>query len=154
MPTPTRTYAYEAMFLIGQAAAADLASAIEHIKETLARSHAELLAMAKWDERRLAYEIKKQKRGLYILTYFKAANTSIKTLERDCNLSEKILRTIIIRDEVHTEDEMRAADQTEALATEAKLRASRPPEPYSSVREAAAETVPPAGEEAGEETEE
>jgi small subunit ribosomal protein S6 len=140
---PTRTYTYEAMFLVGQAAAADLASVIEHIKEILTRAHAELIAMSKWDERRLAYEIKKQKRGLYILTYFKAANTALPHIERDCNLSEKVLRVLILRADHLTEDEMRAADAREALDTEAKLRATKGPEP---VREPAPETVPPAAE--------
>jgi small subunit ribosomal protein S6 len=151
MPPPARTYTYEAMFLIGQAAAADLASAIEHIKEILARGQAELIAMRKWDERRLAFEIKKQKRGLYILTYFKAPNTSISHIERDCNLSEKILRVMILRADHFTMDEMLATDAREALDTEAKLRATRP----ADVREQAPETVPPSAEpEAMEETEE
>jgi len=151
MPPPARTYTYEAMFLIGQAAAADLASAIEHIKEILARGQAELIAMRKWDERRLAFEIKKQKRGLYILTYFKAPNTSISHIERDCNLSEKILRVMILRADHFTMDEMLASDAREALDTEAKLRATRPPD----AREQAPETVPPQAEAEGvEETEE
>lgn len=122
---PTRTYTYEAMFLISQAVAADLSGAVAHINELLARAHAEVIAMRKWDERRLAYEIKKQKRGLYILCYFKAPNTSISHLERDCNLSEKVMRVMILRADHLTEDEMRAADGRDALETEAKLRATR-----------------------------
>jgi small subunit ribosomal protein S6 len=117
-----RTYTYEAMFLIGQAAAADLTSVIAHINEIFARSHAEVLAMKKWDERRLAFEIKKQKRGLYILAYFKASNTVLPQIERDCNLSEKILRVMILRADHLTPDEMLASDAREALETEAKLR--------------------------------
>jgi small subunit ribosomal protein S6 len=118
-----RTYTYEAMFLIGQAAAADLSGVIEHIKEILARGHAEIIAMRKWDERRLAYEIKKQKRGLYILCYFKAPNTDLPHIERDCNLSEKVLRALILRADHLTPDEMAAADGRVELETEAKLRA-------------------------------
>ncbi|MCC6661425.1 MAG: 30S ribosomal protein S6 [Phycisphaerales bacterium] len=122
---PTRTYTYEAMFLISQAVAADLSGAVAHINELLSRAHAEVIAMRKWDERRLAFEIKKQKRGLYILCYFKAPNTSIAHLERDCNLSEKVLRAMILRADHLSVDEMRAADGREALETEAKLRATR-----------------------------
>src|SRR5688572_8310225 len=94
---PVRTYSYEAMFLIGQAAAANLPDVIDHIKDIFHRAGAELVAMKKWDERRLAFEIKKQKRGLYILTYFKAQNTALPGIERDCNLSERILRVMILR---------------------------------------------------------
>lgn len=121
----TRTYTYEAMFLIGQAAAADLGGVIEHIKEILARAHAELISMRKWDERRLAYEIKKQKRGLYILAYFKAPGPAMSHIERDCNLSEKVLRVLILRADHLTPEEMQAQDGREALETEVKLRASQ-----------------------------
>jgi small subunit ribosomal protein S6 len=128
-----RSYYYEGMFLIGQAAAADLAGVIEHIREILARGQAEIVAMKKWDERRLAYEIKKQKRGLYILVYFKAPGGSLAHIERDCNLSEKLLRVLLLRTDHLTEDEMKAADGREALETEARMRASQvreqPPAP-------------------------
>lgn len=151
----TRTYTYEAMFLIGQAAAADLASVIEHIKEILSRGHATIIAMRKWDERRLAYEIKKQKRGLYILTYFSAPNDQLGHIERDCNLSEKILRVLILRADHLTEDEMKAADARDALDTEAKLRATQAKEREAAEPVAATATaaVATADEGAGEESE-
>jgi small subunit ribosomal protein S6 len=120
-----RTYTYEAMFLIGQAAAADLTSVIAHINEIFSRAHAEVIAMKKWDERRLAFEIKKQKRGLYILAYFKASNTALPQIERDCNLSEKILRVMILRADHLTPDEMLASDARDALETEAKMRSKQ-----------------------------
>ena len=36
-----RTYTYETMFLFSQAAGANLADALEHVKELLGRAHAE-----------------------------------------------------------------------------------------------------------------
>lgn len=125
---PDRTYTYEVMFLIGQAQAADLAGVIEHIHEIFNRSHIEVIAMRKWDERRLAFEIKKQKRGLYILAYIKAPAKMMQQFERDCNLSERILRVMVLRADHLTEDEMRAADAREDLSAEARLRATRPEE--------------------------
>lgn len=126
---PDRSYTYEVMFLISQAQAADLAGVIEHINEIFARAGAEILAMRKWDERRLAYEIKKQKRGLYILAYIKAPARNIAQFERDTNLSERILRVLILRCDHLTEDEIRAADGRDDLAAEARLRATREVEP-------------------------
>ncbi len=124
-----RTYQYEAMFLIGQAEAADLRAVVDHVKEILSRGHAELLALRKWDDRRLAYEIRGQKRGLFILAYFQAPNDQLAHIERDCNLSEKILRTLIVRADHLSLDEMRAADAQKELEIEAKLRAERPQTP-------------------------
>jgi len=117
-----KTGIYEATFLIGQAAAADLASAVDHVKEILSRASAEVLAMRKWDERRLAYEIEKQKRGVFILTYFKAPTSSITGLERDCNLSETIMRVMVLRADHLTDEEIASNDARQALDDEARLR--------------------------------
>lgn len=124
MPTD-RSYHYEAMFLIGQATAADLGSVINHIDELLNRAGAKLIAMAKWDERRLAYEIDKQKRGLYIIAYFEAPASKMAQFDRDCQLSETIMRVLTTRADHLTLEEMQAADGRDALLSEAKLRADR-----------------------------
>jgi small subunit ribosomal protein S6 len=122
---PDRSYNYEVMFLIGQAQAADLSGVIDHINEIFSRSGIEVIAMRKWDERRLAYEIRKQKRGLYILAYMKAPAKNMPAFERDCNLSERILRVMVIRADHLTLEEMQAADAREDLHAEAKMRATR-----------------------------
>jgi small subunit ribosomal protein S6 len=116
---------YEGMFLFSQSTAADLAGVIDHVNEILARAGAEVIAMKKWDERRLAYEIKKQKRGTYVLVYFKADADRIVGIERDCNLSEKVLRLMVLRADHMTEEEMLATDAREDLAAEARQRAER-----------------------------
>lgn len=121
-----RYYNYEAMFLIGQNQAADLAGVIDHINEIMSRGHADVIAMRKWDERRLAYEINGQKRGLYILCYFRAAGVDIAHIERDCNLSERVLRTLILRADHLNDEEIKSQDAREELRAEAKLRAERP----------------------------
>lgn len=120
-----RTRQYEVMFLISQSAAADFNSLIDHLNEIFGRAHAEIIAMKKWDERRLAYEMAKQKRGVYILAYIRCDTRQIAHLERDCNLSEKIMRTMIIEVEHLTEEEMRSADARDELKVEARLRAER-----------------------------
>ncbi len=122
---PERSYHYEAMFLIGQSTAADLGAVITHIDELLERCGAKLVAMAKWDERRLAFEIDKQKRGLYILTYFEAPAQNIQQLDRDTQMSEIIMRALVTRADHLTLEEMQAADARDALMGEAKLRAEK-----------------------------
>ena len=87
-----RIYTYEGLFLFPQAAVADLQAASDHVMELLNRAGAEVISFKKWDERRLAYEVKGNKRGLYFLVYFKAKGSKLAGLERDCSLSEKMLR--------------------------------------------------------------
>jgi len=121
----TRINNYEAMFLLSQAVAADLAGAVAHIREILDKAGAQIIAMKKWDERRLAYEIDKQKRGVYILVYFSCNARNIAQIERSCNLSERIMRHLILRADHLTLEEMQAADAQKELEAEARLRSER-----------------------------
>lgn len=121
----TRTFNYEGMFLLSQAVAANLGEAVAHIRQIIEKAGGTIIAMQKWDERRLAYEINKQKRAVYILVYFSAPGPRLQEIERSCNLSEQILRNLIIRADHLTEDEMKAADGQKELEVEAKLRASQ-----------------------------
>ncbi|TVS06159.1 MAG: 30S ribosomal protein S6 [Phycisphaerales bacterium] len=121
----SRISAYEAMFVASQSEAADFSGLIDHINTLLERAGAELVAMQKWDERRLAFEIDKQRRAVFILTYFRAPTESIARLERDVRISERLLRALVVRADHLTEEEMLAFDAREELKTEAKLRAER-----------------------------
>jgi len=105
-----RTYTYEGLFLFPQAAVSDLKGASDHVLELLNRAGAEIISFKKWDERRLAYEVKSNKRGLYFLAYFKAKGSKMQTLERDSNLSEKLLRAMITRAD-HMKPEMMEASE-------------------------------------------
>lgn len=138
--TEKRRNHYEGMFLFGQSAIADLAGAADHVREILGRAGAELIAMRKWDERRLAFEIKKHKRGVFLLTYFTCDASQMASIERDCNLSEQVLRVLVIRADHLTPEEMKSADGQRELADEAALRrerADRPADNESDSREAA-----------------
>jgi small subunit ribosomal protein S6 len=121
-----RTYTYEGLFLFPQSAVADLQGAADHVMELLNRAGAEVISFKKWDERRLAYEIEGNKRGLYFLTYFKAKGSKLAGLERDTNLSEKLLRSLITRADHVLPEIMEAAEGRQQLADEIKLRATQP----------------------------
>lgn len=126
MPASTsRKNYYEAMFLVSPSVATDLGAVVDHIKEILAKGQVELISLCKWDERRLAFEIKKNKRGVYLLAYFAADPANLSTIERACNLSEMLLRSMVIRADHLTLEEMQAADAQAELATEIELRKSR-----------------------------
>lgn len=125
MTTATVTRLYECMFLISQGEAANLNNVVEHIGEIIGKGGAEIIAIRKWDDRRLAYEIDKQKRGVFILAYINAPTDGLSRIERECSISEHIMRLITIRVDHMTEDQARAADDRDGLAVEAKLRAEK-----------------------------
>ena len=88
---------YEAMFLVDSAdATADWEGVNSTIKNILERAGVEIVSMSKWDDRRLAYEINGKEKGTYVLCYFKAEGTRIREIERDVQLSEQIMRVLIL----------------------------------------------------------
>jgi len=103
------------MFLL-DAGNSDFQATAEPIRKVLARSEAEILALKPWDERKLAYEIARRKRGLYALTYFKVDPVRISEIEHDCQLNEQILRVLILRRETLSEEEINS--ETPAMASD------------------------------------
>ena len=88
---------YEGMFLIDSAqAAADWDGTLAVVDNILKRADAEVVSMRKWGERRLAYEIDHEMRGTYILCYFKADGRRIAGIEKDVQLSEQVMRVLIL----------------------------------------------------------
>ncbi len=96
---------YEAMFLVQTNIASDSEATKGMIQTIMDRAHAELLVCSLWDERRLAYDIDKHKRAAYVLCYFRANGTAISSMERDVQLSEHLLRVLVLRaDHISTEE--------------------------------------------------
>jgi len=50
-----------------------------------------------WEERRLAYPIKGQRKGAYWITYFNLPTDKLGELSRSCELQEGILRQLFVR---------------------------------------------------------
>ena len=101
---------YEAMFLFGAAAASEVEKAVQTARGIIERHAGSVRVAKKWDERKLAYEIGGQKRGLYVITYFTAPGDSVVAIERDVNLSEEVLR-VMVTDASHlNKQEMEAVE--------------------------------------------
>jgi len=97
LETVTKNKLYEGMFLIDSSkAGADWDGIIAAIRTILEKAGAEIDSIKKWDDRRLAYEIKGKSRGTYILSYFKVDGERIQDIERAVRLSEKIMRVLIL----------------------------------------------------------
>ena len=54
-----------------------------------------------WGRRRLAYEIKKQVEGIYAIVTIESEPAAVAELDRQLNLNESVLRTKLMRPEVH-----------------------------------------------------
>ena len=140
--TETNTSIYEGLFLFPQSASANMQQAVDHLNYLLDRAEAKVKAFSKWDERRLAYDVEGNKRGVYFLVYFEADRDRLSSLERDCNLSEELLRAMITRTD-HVPAEMIEGSEGRAqLEDEIKLRSA--PEQTEGARAVIERTEAPA----------
>jgi small subunit ribosomal protein S6 len=117
------------MFLIDSALASDdWDGMLKNIENLLKRYEAEIESIKKWDSRSLAYRIKGKTHGTYILTYFRIDGTKISPLERDVQLSENIMRVMILRtDRMSAEDieKLTPTDKVEAREREIAERVAK-----------------------------
>jgi len=120
---------YEGMFLIDSAlAASDWDGVLGFIGSILDKVNAELISIRKWNESRLAYEINHKPRGTYILAYFRLEGSQVSVLEREVQLSEKILRVLVLNAEHMTEEDLQKAtpvekDENKLAKAESKITA-------------------------------
>ena len=98
---------YEAMLLFDPSLGADLGKVEAEVNRLMERCGGRVLMWGKWDERRLAYPIKRHKRAVYVLLYFQADADRIAGLERDVQLSESVLRSLVLRADHVSEEQMR-----------------------------------------------
>jgi len=139
----TVTKLYEGLFLVDSAdAAADWAGTIGAIEKILGRADADVVSLKKWDERKLAYDMKGRGRGTYLLAYFKCGPDKITSIERDVQLSEQIIRVMILTTDRMSEDDIgkdTPASVLEKAAAAAEVKAAAAAEIAEAEARAAAE---------------
>jgi small subunit ribosomal protein S6 len=137
---------YEGMFLVDSAkAASDWDGVNAAIKKILDRAEAEIVSMRKWDDRRLAYDIRSTSRGTYMLCYFKAEGQKIQGIEKDVQLSENIIRVLILSTEQMTQEDI--DKDTPATKTEKEKAIAEQPQ-ETEVSEQSDQPEEPAAEQA------
>jgi small subunit ribosomal protein S6 len=86
------------MFIINSGVAnTDWDTAVDEVQGVLKNRGAEVLQCEKWEERKFAYIVKGQRRGVYLLVYFNAPPESIVLVKKDLKLAENVLRSLIVK---------------------------------------------------------
>lgn len=89
---------YEIMFIVDPTASDEGLTQVQQRLAELAQSRgAEIKKMAPWERRRLAYEIKGKRDGIYILAELRANPAVIAELENQLKVSEMVLRHLVVR---------------------------------------------------------
>lgn len=89
---------YEGMFILDAGRYARDAAGVSGTVEKLIReAHGELLVSRLWEERRLAYPIKGNRKGAYWLTYFRMDGQHLRGLTRQCEINDAIVRQLFLK---------------------------------------------------------
>ncbi len=102
---------------------------LKTIRNIIERHGGQILLLKKWDERKLSYEIEGNKRGTYIVSFFKAARSAVVHMERDVQLSEAVLRVQFLKADHLNQKEMDAVEPQPIIREERPSweRDDRPP---------------------------
>lgn len=97
---PLGSRLYEVMFVVDAGHGREnQAKLMAELKDLVEKSGGTWVNGDKWEERRLAYNIKKRKRGLYVLAHMVCPTSSVARLERNIQISDLVLRALITVDE-------------------------------------------------------
>jgi len=89
---------YEVLFVIRPTLTdEEIQKEIEAINGVITANGGEIAAVDKVGMRDLAYEIDKNKRGYYTITYFKAPTSAIKEIERNLRINENVIRFLTVK---------------------------------------------------------
>lgn len=117
---------YEGMFILDPTRfARDPGAAAQQVSDLITQFGGTLLAARLWDERKLAYPIKGHKKGVYWLTYFKMPGGNLVGFERQCEITDEIIRKLVLK----VDDRIADALVQHALAGEATPKRSPAPAP-------------------------
>ncbi len=90
---------YEIMYILRPTLEeADRKAEIEKLAKLLINNGAKITKSDEWGLKDLAYEIKKEKKGYYVVLKIEAEATSLKEFERLTKIDNNVLRYLIIVD--------------------------------------------------------
>ena len=99
-------FIYETMYILRSDLSEELLDqTIEKYRAILQEQGSEQIEVQHRGRRRLAYEIQKQREGVYIQMNYKAPGTAVAVLERAMRLSEEVIRYLTVKQEEHEEVE-------------------------------------------------
>jgi small subunit ribosomal protein S6 len=140
------TNVYECMFILdSNRYARDPGGVAGQIPQMIEKCGGEVLASRLWNEQRLAYPINGQRKGAYWLTYFRMESAQVATFNRECRLSDSILRNLTLKVDARLADTLVAHARGEKPVTEE----SENGEPEKAAAAASEPSAEPASEESG-----
>ena len=116
---------YEELFIVKASTPEEEVDAlIEQMKGVVTANGGTIDKADRWGTRRLAYRVRKQSEGLYVLMQFTAAATTVRELERRLRVADQVIKFITVR----IDEKLKKIDKRKKLR---EKRAHRKPAPAS-----------------------
>lgn len=115
---------YENLFVVSLANGEDAAKETVNKFTTLIANNAEIVEVAEWGRRRLAYLINDESEGYYTVVTFKTASDFPAELDRLMNIDESVIRSMTIKLDVKAIEKNNAAKAARAAAEAAAQAAA------------------------------
>jgi len=97
----------------------EIEASLKKIRDLIANAGGEILKVDVWGRRKLANEIKKQKKGFYVLLAFRSAPSLIRKLEDYYKVFDPVIKYMVVRLEKKQSAHLLASLQAEAAKAEA-----------------------------------
>ncbi|HVY47859.1 MAG TPA: 30S ribosomal protein S6 [Minicystis sp.] len=110
---PNRAREYETIYILRPDIDADSAEKVgTRLADVVGREAGRLTKVEAWGRRRLAYDIGKQKRGVYMYLKYLGTGRTVAEIERNLRLSDSVIKyqTVLVRDDVEVEG-LQVADE-------------------------------------------
>jgi len=89
---------YESIFIINpNLTDEETAAVIKKMQDVVAKQGGEMVKFEDWGKKKLAYEIKKHKRGHYVFFQIKGAPIMVSELERTYKLTDSIIKFLTVK---------------------------------------------------------
>jgi small subunit ribosomal protein S6 len=89
---------YESIFIVNaNLTDEETANVIKKMQDVVTKQGGEMLKFEDWGKKKLAYEIKKQKRGHYAFFQFKSAPAAVAELERTYKMTDAVIKFITVK---------------------------------------------------------
>ena len=114
---------YESLFIVNVTKGDDAVEATVNKFVSLIEANAEIVDVAKWGKRRLAYAIDDMPEGYYVVVTYKTSGEFLAEFERLCNIDETVMRSMTIKleyDAAAKKAAKTAEEATDADATDAE----------------------------------
>jgi small subunit ribosomal protein S6 len=88
---------YESLFIIRSSVSDQETTAlIEKMKAVAEKTGAQFIKSENWGKKKLAYEVKRERKGTYVYFYFRAPNVTVGELERSYRLEDSIIKFLTV----------------------------------------------------------